>query len=74
LLVAYWVAAAWLLSVKQAEDPSGGFRHHLQRASRGNRAVATRYDNLAVRYQATAHVAAISEWLQPASSARPVQS
>ena len=30
-----------------------------------NRAVATRYDKLAVRYQATLHVAAINEWLPP---------
>jgi transposase len=29
-----------------------------------NRAVATRYDKLAVRYQATVHIAAINEWLQ----------
>lgn len=28
-----------------------------------NRAVATRYDKLAVRYQATIHIAAINEWL-----------
>ena len=28
-----------------------------------HRAVATRYDKLAVRYQATVHVAAINEWL-----------
>lgn len=28
-----------------------------------NRAVATRYDKLAVRYQATIHVAALDEWL-----------
>jgi transposase len=28
-----------------------------------NRAVATRYDKLAVRYQATVHLAAINEWL-----------
>ena len=28
-----------------------------------NRAVATRYDKLAVRYEATVHIAAISEWL-----------
>jgi transposase len=28
-----------------------------------NRAVATRFDKLAVRYQATAHIAAINEWL-----------
>ena len=29
-----------------------------------NRAVATRYDKLAVRYEATIHVAAINEWLR----------
>jgi transposase len=28
-----------------------------------NRAVATRYDKLAVRYQATVHIAVIGEWL-----------
>jgi hypothetical protein len=28
-----------------------------------HRAVATRYDKLAVRYEATAHIAAINEWL-----------
>jgi transposase len=28
-----------------------------------NRAVATRYDKLAVRYDATVHIAAINEWL-----------
>ena len=30
-----------------------------------NRAVATRFDKLAVRYHATIHIAAINEWLQP---------
>lgn len=30
-----------------------------------NRAVATRYDKLACRYEATAHIAAINEWLLP---------
>jgi hypothetical protein len=30
-----------------------------------NRAVATRYDKLAVRYQATLHLAVINEWLIP---------
>jgi transposase len=30
-----------------------------------NRAVATRYDKLAVRYEATLHIAAIAEWLRP---------
>lgn len=29
-----------------------------------HRAVATRYDKLAVRYQATIHIAAINEWLR----------
>lgn len=28
-----------------------------------NRAVATRYDKLAVRYEATVHIACINEWL-----------
>lgn len=32
-----------------------------------NRAVATRYDKLAVRYEATVHIAAINEWLLPDS-------
>ena len=29
-----------------------------------HRAVATRYDKLSVRYEATIHIAAINEWLQ----------
>ncbi len=29
-----------------------------------HRAVAARYDKLAIRYQATVHIAAISEWLR----------
>ena len=33
-----------------------------------NRAVATRYDKVAVRYAATVHVAAIGEWLRPLTS------
>ena len=33
-----------------------------------NRAVATRYDKLAARYEATLHVAAIGEWLRPLTS------
>jgi transposase len=28
-----------------------------------NRALATRYDKLAVRYEATIHITAINEWL-----------
>jgi transposase len=30
-----------------------------------NRAVATRYDKLAVRFEATVHIAVINEWLLP---------
>jgi transposase len=33
-----------------------------------HRAVATRYDKLAVRYEATLHIAAIGEWLRPLTS------
>jgi transposase len=29
-----------------------------------NRAVATRFDKLAIRYEATVHIAAINEWLR----------
>ena len=36
-----------------------------------NRAVATRYDKLAVRYEATVHIAAINEWLLPTYETRP---
>jgi len=36
-----------------------------------NRAVATRYDKLAVRYEATVHIAAINEWLLPNLLNRP---
>lgn len=32
-----------------------------------HRGVATRYDKVAVRYEATVHVAAINEWLRPTS-------
>jgi hypothetical protein len=31
------------------------------------RVVATRYDKLTVRYEATVHIAAINEWLLPTS-------
>jgi transposase len=33
-----------------------------------NRGVATRYDKLAARYEATLHAAAIGEWLRPLTS------
>jgi transposase len=33
-----------------------------------HRSVATRYDELAVRYEATFHIAAIGEWLGPFTS------
>jgi len=31
---------------------------------RSNRALATRYDKLAVRYRATIHIASIGHWLK----------
>ena len=36
-----------------------------------NRAVATRYDKLAVRYEATVCITAINEWLLPHFETRP---
>ena len=36
-----------------------------------HRAVTTRYDKLAVRYEATLHIAAINEWLRPHFLNRP---
>jgi transposase len=30
-----------------------------------HRTVATRFDRLAVRYEATVHIAAIKQWLRP---------
>jgi transposase len=36
-----------------------------------HRAVATRFDKLAVRYEATVHIAAINEWLLPTFETRP---
>jgi hypothetical protein len=33
--------------------------------------VATRYDKLAVRYEATVRIVAINEWLLPGSLNRP---
>ena len=35
---------------------------------KGHRAVATRYDKPAVRYEATIHVASIGEWFRPLTS------
>jgi hypothetical protein len=37
----------------------------------GSGAVATRYDKLSVRYEATVHIAAINEWLLPGSLNTP---
>jgi transposase len=39
-----------------------------------HRAVATRYDKLAVRYEATIHIAAINEWLRSDFSTGPAVS
>ena len=36
-----------------------------------NRAVAARYDKLAVRYGATSCIATINEWLYPTFETRP---
>jgi hypothetical protein len=36
-----------------------------------NRAVATRFDKLAVRFEATIHIAVINEWLLPDLKTRP---
>jgi transposase len=41
------------------------------KAYSATRAVATRFDKLAVRYQATLHIAAINEWLYPTYETRP---
>ncbi|GGS10187.1 hypothetical protein GCM10010169_63710 [Micromonospora fulviviridis] len=37
----------------------------MRRRLKRNRALATRYDKLAVRYHATVHAATINEWLRP---------
>lgn len=44
----------------QAEEPAGGSCRRLDTA---RHAVATRYDKLADRYEATVLVAALNEWL-----------
>ncbi|MEU1665318.1 hypothetical protein ABZ547_17210 [Streptomyces sparsogenes] len=43
--------------------PSMGVGEFLVAAVKRHRAVATRYDKLAVRYEATVLVAAVNEWL-----------
>ena len=51
---------------------SGGTKLPPSDPRKRNRAVATRYDKLAVRYKATLHIAALGEWLRPLTSqARP---
>jgi hypothetical protein len=42
---------------------SGTLSSAASTASKGTRTVATKYDKLAVRYEATGLVAAINEWL-----------
>jgi hypothetical protein len=50
-------SAPWLVFPADARSWSAGAER--------NRAVATRFDKLAVRYEATVRIAAIGEWLSP---------
>ena len=56
------VAARPPSTPKLQAPPCRGMRHQPAQAQP---AVATRYDKLAVRYEATLHIAAINEWLLP---------
>ncbi len=50
--------SSYTLNWEEPRNPGGGINQYEQ-----HRAVASRYDKLAVRYEATIHVTAINEWL-----------